>query len=162
MNKRCHRRRCSRNVVVAMPAFLHYFNQGSMLCRANRLLGLKPKKSSFILIRSLAERIGISATDQSKSLKWICDEIQTRFQKYGAFIQFTKAHVEKAVKLGWDAETARKDAQTSSRVSEASENARRSNLAMFRLPCRYPEGFWYDEGYAFWSLFASSRQGPPC
>lgn len=141
---------------VAMPAFLHYFGQGSMASVEQLVARIEATLVHFD--RELVDKTGISATEAIGITKWICDDIQTRFDKLGAFVRFAKNHLDRAIHSGWDAETARHDAHSHPeyQVHQKSLEDRRAPLSVFLTDLQGV--FGHNRAAAYWSLFASSRQ----
>jgi hypothetical protein len=141
---------------VAMPAFLHYFSQGSMASVEQVVARIEATLVPFD--KELADKTGISATEAVAITKWICDDVQARFDKITAWYRFTKNHLDKPIQAGWDVETARKDAQSSPEylVHQKTLEDQRSPLSVFLTDLQ--RVFGHRKGAAYWSLFASSRQ----
>jgi hypothetical protein len=142
---------------VAMPAFLHYFSQGSMASVEQVIARIEGTLVHFD--NELADKTGISATEAIRITKWICDDVQARFDRLGAWHRFTKTYLDKAVRAGWDAETARKDAQSDPEylVHRKTFEEQRSPLSVFLTDLQGV--FGSAKAAAYWARFASSRQG---
>lgn len=141
---------------VAMPAFLHYFNQGSMASVEQTIARIETTLVPFD--NELESRTGISASDAIRITKWIIDNAQARFDRIAAFMRFTKQHIKVAIDSGWDAETARQKAQSSPEYLEHLKTLedRRSPQAVLLTDVQ--RSFGDSKGSAYWSLFVSPRQ----
>lgn len=141
---------------VAMPAFLHYFSQGSMASVEQVVARIETTLVHFD--KELTNKTGISATDAIEITKWICDDVQARFDKIKALCGFMKSQFDKASQASWDTETARKDAQSSPEYLEHQKTLedQRSPLSVFLTDLQGV--FGHTKAAAYWSLFASPRQ----
>jgi hypothetical protein len=142
---------------VAMPAFLHYFSQGSMASVEQTTGRIQATLTHFD--HELAEKTGISATDAIRITKWISDGTQARLNKFSAFVRYTKSQYDKAIKYEWNAATARKNAQSTPEYQEHQKTLqdKRSPLSVYLTELQ--AAFGPEKGAAYWALFASSRQG---
>jgi len=140
---------------VAMPAFLHYFSQGLMASVEQVVARIEATLVHFD--KEITDKTGISATVAIGITKWISHDVQARFDKIKAFYRFAKSHSDKASEAGWDAETARKDAQSSAEYLEHQKTLedQRSPLSVYLTDLQGV--FGHSEAAAYWSLFASPR-----
>jgi hypothetical protein len=141
---------------VAMPAFLHYFSQGSMASVEQVVARIETTLVHFD--KELADKTGISATEAMEITKRICADVQARFEKITALYRFTKSHYDKAIQAGWDVATARKDMQSSPSYLEHLKTLEDQRLPLSVFLIDLQGVFGYAKAAAYWSLFALSRQ----
>jgi hypothetical protein len=141
---------------VAMPAFLHYFNQGSMTSVEQTAARIEATLTHFD--EDLAEKTGISATDAIAITKWVSEQVQGRLNRLTALRKYMKSQYDKAMKYGWDPATARKNAQSTPEYHEHQKTLedQRSPLSVFLTDLQ--AAFGPAKGTAYWALFTSSRQ----
>jgi hypothetical protein len=140
---------------VAMPAFLHYFNQGSMASVEQTIAKIESTLVHFD--SELAAATGLSATDAIKITNWICNDAQTRFNKLTAFLRYAKRHSEMAAKLGWDMVTAKLDAQSSPEYWDHMKALEDKRVPSTVFLSDLQAVFGSSTSAAYWSLFTARR-----
>jgi hypothetical protein len=145
---------------VAMPAFLHYFNNALLASKEQIVERVKNYLSPFD--EYFITTTGISASDALQMTEWIGQSLQSQSDnllKATEEVQHDKIAIEERAKLeGWDEVKFWEEARKQEAITHHTERLATGiqNLLKVRLDDIERE-FGLDRAKAFWRLFVSKR-----
>lgn len=141
---------------VAMPAFLHFFTQGSMASSEQTRERLRRECTPFD--SELRERIGITATDVIAIIEWVNAESQRRLDSTMTILKEMKVAHGRFVAEGWGLDRAMEE--TKSHLTQKGLLDKMGDLqidplsvSLHDLEARFGEA----NARSFWSLLVSRR-----